>query len=267
MHSDPTDRWVTCYKRNPAAKLRLFCFSYAGGGASVFRLWHGALSPDVEVCAVQLPGREHRFSEPPITRTSELIPALGEAIAPLLDRPFVLFGHSLGALNAFCLARWLRKRSDKGQVPRRLVVSARAAPHLPLLRPPVHALPEARFIEELRYYDATPAAVLADAELRALFLPVLRADFALFESYTHEAEPPLDCPIVALAGRADHTVSEERIAAWHEHTTGPFTLHRIPGGHFFLNTSQAELLRVLDQELQQLGLALTAAPTRSARGA
>lgn len=260
MSSDATDRWVIRHKRNPAAKLRLFCFSYAGGGASVFRLWHAALSPDIEVCAVQLPGREHRFSEPLITRTSELVPAVGEAIAPLLDRPFVLFGHSLGGLTAFCLARWLRQR--KGPEPRRLVVSARAAPHLPLLRPPVHALPEARFIEELRFYDATPTAVLADAELRALFLPVLRADFALFETYTHEAEPPLDCPIVALSGSTDHTVSEERIAAWQEHTTGAFTLHRIPGGHFFLNTAQAELLRVLEQDLQRLGLALTRAPTR-----
>jgi medium-chain acyl-[acyl-carrier-protein] hydrolase len=260
MQVDPTDRWVIRYKRNPAAKLRLFCFSYAGGGVSVFRLWPGALSPDVEVCAVQLPGREQRFREPLISRISELVPAVGEAIAPLLDRPFALFGHSLGALNAFCLARWLRRHV--GKRPLRLFVSARSAPHLPLVRPPVHGLPEARFIEELRFYDATPAAVLADAGLRALFLPVLRADFALFEGYTHEAEPPLDTPIVALAGSSDHTVAEERIAAWREHTSGPFSLHVVPGGHFFVNTSQAAVLQLIDKELQRLGLALTAAAVR-----
>lgn len=263
MATDPTDRWVIRYRRNPAAKLRLFCFPYGGGSASIYRQWPGGLSPDVEICAVQLPGREQRFSEPPITSLAELLPAAGEAIGPLLDRPFALFGHSMGALIAFCLARWLRQ---KDKVPLRLFVSGRGAPHLPLLRPAVHGLPEALFLEELRYYDATPAAVLEDAELRALFLPMLRADFALFERYRHEEEPPLACPIVAFTGSADHTLPQERAAAWRQHTRGAFTLHTLPGGHFFLNTSQAALLAQLERELQglELGLAAGAALSPSA---
>ncbi len=204
--------------------------------------------PELEVCAIQLPGREQRFQETPLTRMEALIPALGESITPLLDRPFVLFGHSLGALIAFCLARWLRQ--VQRPLPHLLVASGRVAPHVRSPRPPVHHLSDDAFIQELNYFGATPKSVLDDPELRALFLPLLRADFALFETYTFEPERPLPCPIVACTGSQDHTVHRSDVEAWREHTQSSFVLHEIVGGHFFLNTATAALLAVLSEELR-----------------
>jgi surfactin synthase thioesterase subunit len=164
-----------------------------------------------------------------------------------MDRPFALFGHSIGALIAFNLARWLREHA--GLSPALLLVSGRYAPHLPSLRPAVHALPDDRFFAELKYYGATPDELLHDEDLRALFLPVLRADFALFETATYISQAPLSCPIVALSGQDDHTVTLERVEAWREHTTNRFTLRELPGGHFFLNTHRGALLAALGEEL------------------
>lgn len=256
MPPELTATWIVRNAPNEAAALRLFCLPYSGGSASVFRQWQRLLSiPELEVCAIQLPGREQRFQERPFFHMHELIPALGEAILPLLDRPFVLFGHSLGALIAFCLSRWLR--SEQRRLPRLLMVSGRAAPQVGLRRPPVHHLPDTAFIQELAYYGATPKAVLDDPELRELFLPMLRADFSLFETYTHKEEPPLPCPIVACTGESDHAVLRADVESWRVHTASTFTLHTFDGGHFFLNTASAALLQILAGELR----ALLAAPS------
>lgn len=247
MSIDSSNNWVIRFQPNPAAKMRLFCLPYAGGATTVFRTWGSVLGPQVEVCAVQLPGRDTRWKERPFEQLSALTPVLGEALRPMLDKPFAIFGYSVGALIGYCLTRWLHHQSLPA--PQLLAVAARAAPHLPRLRPAVHGLSDALFIQELHRFGGTPNAVLENQELRELFLPVLRADFALFETYVHVSEPPLSCPIAAFAGSADATTSIEQVQAWQEHTTGRFSLNTILGGHFFVNTALSTLLQKLSAEL------------------
>ena len=257
--SDRTSRWVVRHRPEPQARLRLFCFPYAGGGASIYRLWPAGLPRAVEVCAIQLPGHEERIRERPHTRMAALLPQLTEGLLPLLDdRPFALFGHSMGALMAFSFARHLRARGLAEPV--LLALSGRAAAHLPAERPPAHALPEAAFLRELTLYGGASDALLQSAELRELFLPILRADFELFETHVHTPEPPLRCPVVTFAGLDDARYPPAQVAQWREHTSGPFASHTLAGGHFFLNTARAPLLSLLGDAL--LRVLPGAAPVR-----
>ncbi len=241
------DSWIACRKPRPQARLRLFCFPYAGGSALIFRTWSDGLPADVEVCPIQLPGRGTRLMEPPFTQLSPLIQALAQALLPLLDKPFAFFGHSLGALVSFELARQLRRQY--GVQPVRLFVSASRAPQLPHRGLPVHTLPAGDFLAELRRLNGTPRAMLAHEELMQISLPVLRADFAVYETYVYPTEPPLNSPISAFGGLRDRTVSQSDLEAWREQTRVSFSLQMFPGDHFFLNTTQPLLLRVLSQEL------------------
>lgn len=224
----------------PAAPLRLVCLPYAGGAASIYRQWPQALSPDIEVVAVQPPGRENRLREAPHQRMGDLIDELMAALESSLDRPLGLFGHSLGALTAYELAHALVRR---GHPPACLVVSGRRAPHLPALRPPMAHLDDAAFIERLRELGGTPEAVLLHDELMELLLPVLRADFALLESYQPTEYPPLPCPMLVCGGIDDDDVSLADLDAWRPHAAGAFRVARFPGGHFYLAGDAADDLR------------------------
>jgi medium-chain acyl-[acyl-carrier-protein] hydrolase len=241
--------WVVLPRPNPGARLRLFCFPYAGGGASVFTAWPEGLPDEVEVCAVQPPGREGRLSEAPFTDVHALVEALHPALRPHLDRPFALFGHSNGAVMAFELARALRRAG--GPMPVRLIASGRPAPQLPLEEPPVHALPDEAFTREIRRFSGTPDAVLENAELMELLMPLLRADFQLGETYAARDEPPLPVPITAVGGVDDHEVRREQVEGWREQTTRDFRLAMLPGGHFFLLDQRDLLLREIAADLRR----------------
>jgi medium-chain acyl-[acyl-carrier-protein] hydrolase len=208
------------------------------------------LPADVEVCPVQLPGRGTRLTEPPFTQLSRLVQALAEALFPLLDKPFAFFGHSLGALVSFELARQLRRQHGVGVQPVHLFVSADRAPQIPYRDLPIHSLPEGQFLVELRRLKGTPREALEDEELMQSMLPVLRADFAVYETYVFSTEPPLNCPISTYGGLQDHKVSRGDLEAWRDQTSVSFSLRMFPGDHFFLNTTQPVLLRVLSQELR-----------------
>jgi medium-chain acyl-[acyl-carrier-protein] hydrolase len=247
------DPWLAYLRPRPRPSVRLFCFPYAGGGASVFRGWADGLPDSVEVCPVQLPGREARFREPAFTRLGPLTDAVAGALRPYLDRPFALFGHSLGALVAFELARRLDR--DGGPQPVRLFVSGCAAPSVPRGGRPIHGLPDSAFRAELRRLNGTPAAVLDNAELMEILLPTLRADFALCETYAFAPRPPLTCPISCWGGLGDDTASRQDLDAWREQTAGPFRLRMLPGDHFFVRSARPLLLRSLAQELLAAGAA------------
>jgi medium-chain acyl-[acyl-carrier-protein] hydrolase len=240
--------WIVRSKPHP--RLRLFCFPYAGGGASIFRLWSKELPEEVEVCPVYLPGRENRFVEPGFTDAQALAQTLTNELLPYTDIPFALFGHSMGGLISYGWACHLR--TAHGLTPAHIFISGQRAPQLPPSHAPIHHLPDAAFLDELFRLGGTPAAVMQNKELMELMLPLLRADFTLYETYTYTPAEPFECPISAYYGEQDHLVSAKELAAWREHTHGSFTLTGIPGNHFFLQSSQYLLLQAINQDLVKL---------------
>jgi medium-chain acyl-[acyl-carrier-protein] hydrolase len=240
--------WLVSRKPNPRAVVRLFCFPYGGGGNSIFRAWQKSLPEAIEICPVQLPGRESRIKEPPFTELSPLVLAAAQALAPQLDKPFAFFGHSMGALVSFELARHLRRGG--GPQPVHLFVSGRCSPQT-LKEPLAGDLPDSEFSEVLRRSNGTPEEVLENRELMELMLPVVRADFAVCNSYVYAPEPPFSFPITAFGGLEDRGVGRDCIEGWREHTTGPFVLRMLPGNHFFLNTSTGPLLEAISKELER----------------
>jgi medium-chain acyl-[acyl-carrier-protein] hydrolase len=243
--------WLLCPRPNRRALLRLFCFPYAGGGASIFRAWPERLSASVEVCAVQLPGRANRLGEPPVTCLQSLAQSLTQALRDYLDKPFAFFGHSLGAILGFEAARHLRKEYDL--LPTHLMVSGARAPHVLRVESPTYDLPESAFLEELRRLNGTPAEALANDELMRLMLPLLRADFALVQTYKYRDELPLACPITAFGGRQDPGVEQRHLQYWAQQTTARFSLHLLPGDHFFLRSAESALLEIISIELNRPG--------------
>jgi medium-chain acyl-[acyl-carrier-protein] hydrolase len=242
--------WIGCPKPNPQARLRLFCFPYAGGGASIYRSWPDGLPQSVEVCAIQLPGRERRLLEPPFTNLGLLVETIAQSILPYLDKPFAFFGHSMGAKISFELAQ--RLLTNNTLTPTHLFISASRAPHLPTRRRPLHDLPEDEFIEELRLLNGTPKEVLEHPELMKLMIPILRADFSINETYQHSAAPALDLPITAFGGLQDQNVSREDLEAWRDYTSASFTTRMLPGDHFFIHVSQSVLLRAVSEDLHRV---------------
>ncbi|HVP49081.1 MAG TPA: alpha/beta fold hydrolase [Bryobacteraceae bacterium] len=238
-----TARWFPSIRESEQAKLRLFCFPYAGGGASVFRGWAGRLPEGVAVCPVRLPGRETRLGERPFDAMGELLAALRTVIDPYLDKPFAFFGHSLGAVIAFELERLLAARSTC------LFVSGARAPQLRRDHVPPPPPSDDELIEELRRLDGIPSEILENRELMQLALPALRADTALYRNYVYREELPLHCPIRAYGGLDDERITRGDLEAWGAETTHSFRLEMFPGGHFFLETHQEAFLTALARDL------------------
>ncbi|MDZ8184152.1 MAG: thioesterase domain-containing protein [Nostoc sp. ChiSLP02] len=239
--------WLVYPKPNPQANLRLFCFPFAGASASFFKPWADQLLPQIEVCAVQLPGRENRIKELLFTQLVPLLQEMIPALLPEFDRPFALFGHSLGALICFELVRQLRRL--KHRQPFHLFISARQAPNSPDLHPPIHQLPEAEFFQQVCRFNGTPSVILQNARLMKLFLSILRADLAIAETYSYIEEAPLDCPISVFGGLQDEVVLTASLDGWREQTSSKFQLHTFSGNHFFLKSNQQEILQVISQTL------------------
>lgn len=241
--------WLSCPRPNLTAPLRLLCLPYAGGGGSVFRSWPAGLDGVAEVCPVVLPGREARFRERPFTRMEPLLDSLQDGISRHLDRPFAIFGHSMGALIAFELARALQR--DRGVSPVCLIVSGSRPPHASFADADVHGLPDEEFLECLHSrYHAIPDIVRQNRELAEIVMPALRADFELLETYRLKAADRVACPIVALGGTADQTVRPDELQAWSRHTEGEFRCRLFDGDHFFIRSAESDLLKLIDSELK-----------------
>lgn len=233
----------------PAPRRRLVCFAYAGGSASSFHDWPSALPSDLDVCAVQLPGRGSRFREPTIGVLGELLDRLVPALTFPDALPTYFFGHSLGALLSFEVAR----RPD---LPCRdalagLVMSGASAPRLRGPSRGMHLLDDAALTAELENYNGTPPEVLAHRELMELVLPAIRADFALVERYQYAQAAPLQWPMAVFAGERDDFVSAAQVEGWRAETSGPFEIHSFPGDHFFLQGLRDEVLARLDEVLSR----------------
>jgi medium-chain acyl-[acyl-carrier-protein] hydrolase len=243
-----TGRWVVTPRPNPGARLRLLCCPYAGGGVGVFRTWSERLGPDVEVSALQLPGRFGRFGEPPYRRLDALVQDALEPLRAWLRPPYGIFGHSMGALIGFELTRALRAAGEP--LPEVLVVAAHRAPTVPGPPPSLHLLSDSEFLDYVKRFDGLPEEIVAREELRDLVLPTLRSDFELCDNYDHRHGTPLGCPIVALAGADDRGVPPWCIEPWAEETGDRFEMHTIAGGHFFIDTARDEVLALIAAELE-----------------
>ncbi|NJR71043.1 MAG: thioesterase [Synechococcales cyanobacterium CRU_2_2] len=238
---------LVCFKPNPDATLRLFCFPFAGGSAQVYYDWPKVLPPSIELHAVELPGRGRRFAEEPLTALGPLVRSLVPHIQRQADKPFIFFGHSLGGLIAFELARRLQQLG--GSSPLHLYVSAARAPQIERPHPSIFALPDAQFIEAIRCYDGTPEAILENQELMELLLPSLRADFSVLENYRYQPIPLLTCPLSAFSGKADEITRAEEVQPWEAQTQSQFVHQFVEGGHFFVN--QPAFIRIFSQTVQR----------------
>ena len=233
------------------ALARLFCLPYAGAGASRYFRWSSYFPREVEVCPILLPGREARLKDPPFSDMQDLVYALAETLLPALDRPYAVFGHSMGALIGFELARCLRR--EMGCTPIHLFVSGHRAPHLPDTTDPLHDLPDREFCEQVRRLDGAVPALLDHPELHELMLPTLRADFTLCGSYAFSPEPPLDCPISAFGGVDDSSVGHDALVAWGEHTSRRLMVRLFAGGHLFVNDCEQAVAASILQDLADPG--------------
>jgi len=222
----------------------------------IFKSWTESLPDSVEIFGFEPPGRGIRLREAAFKRIGPLVESVTAALLPYLDKPFVLFGHSMGARIVFEIARNLRR--ENRPMPRHLFVSGSPAPQIKDEDPPTYNLPEAEFIDEVRKLNGTPKEVLEHQELLQLMLPLLRADFEVVQTYQYTSERPLECPITALGGLQDKEVKRQDLEGWQEQTTGSFTLRMFPGNHFFLHTDQSLLMRALSQDLLQIVHSITA---------
>jgi medium-chain acyl-[acyl-carrier-protein] hydrolase len=239
--------WFAPGRGNTRAACRLFCIPHVGGTASAFRGWDHALFDIVEVCPVQLPGREKRLREKPFSDLMLLVQAIADVLPT--DKPYALFGHSMGALLTFELAREMRRR--RMPVPFHLFLSAYPAPDsMVYADPPLHTLPDAEFIEKIRRLNGTPEQILQDASMMEMLLPMLRADYCVVETYAYQPEAPLHCPITAFGGDQDPDAPHEKLVGWRKETAQSFALKIFPGNHFFLFEVTAQILGQVSRTIE-----------------
>jgi medium-chain acyl-[acyl-carrier-protein] hydrolase len=228
----------------PGAALRLLCFPHAGGAPTAFFPWNALLGQEIECLGVQYPGRGQRFREEPLTSISDLAHGIINRLTDVSDKPFAFYGHSLGGLVAFELARCLRRLGMPG--PQHLFVGASRPPHLESPFGPIHMLPEGEFVEALQArYGGIPAAIYEDREVLRVFMAAMRADFTAYEHYRMVDEAPLQVPITAFAGAEDQVVTAASMREWAVHTDTGFELKVLPGGHFFPNSSIGTLIQTI----------------------
>ncbi|CAL9339834.1 thioesterase II family protein [Streptomyces sp. enrichment culture] len=246
--------WIRRWNQGPAARLTLICLPHAGGSAGFYRPWAALTPPEVELVGIQYPGREDRFDDPASTGMGELVTAVADAVLPLLDRPYALFGHSMGSAVAWELAHELDRRGVPG--PRRLFASGRAAPGTAVTGQ-LHRQDDDVLCAELARLGGTSREVLDDPGLRPLVLTAVRHDYRIIETHRPDRRPPLSCPIHVLTGDADPELGAERsregAGGWADLTTARTEVRVFPGDHFYLTPRRREVvttvLRRLDPSL------------------
>lgn len=243
--------WLVFFNRKPNAVARLFCFHYGGGSASAFRQWEDYLPSSVELAAIQLPGRESRFNEPYERQIVSLSGNLINLISGYLDKPYVVFGHSLGAIVGY---EWIRAlKASRLPQPELFIPSGMPAPKYVEDEVPIGNLPENEFVETLsKNYGETLANLLKQQKIRDVFIPQLRADFQLLENYRFKSGEVFDCPIFSLAGIDEKNISEEKMLDWSRCTTAQLITKRFPGGHFFIHSAQEEVLQTIANKLDSV---------------
>ncbi|MFJ6141800.1 thioesterase II family protein [Kitasatospora sp. NPDC092286] len=244
---DTGTTWLRRYHPAPeAAEATVVCFPHAGGAATYYQPMALALSGSADVLAVQYPGRQDRRHEPPLVDIAELADRAAEALLPRIDGPLVLFGHSMGAVIAFEVAR--RLEEGAGVSPEALYVSGRRAPSTFRIED-LHTRGDRALLGEIRGLSGTDSGVLDDEEIVAMILPALRADYRAIETYRSAPGARVDCPVVALTGDRDPKATVAEVAAWREHTTGTFELKVLPGDHFYLTADPGAVVAEIARRL------------------
>ncbi len=246
MTDDDAGLWIREYHPAAPGSVQLVCLPHAGGSASYYFPVSRALAPEVEVLAIQYPGRQDRRQEPLVRDLPELARRVHAVLRPRIDRPLALFGHSMGASLAFEVARLLEH--EDGVAPLWLFASGRRAPSQ-VRDERTHQLDDRGLIADVRRLSGTEGGLLGDDEVLRMILPAIRADYTAAETYRYQPGPPLSTPITAFTGDSDRKATVEEVRAWEEHTTGGFDLHTYAGGHFFLNRHQAAVLDVIRSRL------------------
>jgi medium-chain acyl-[acyl-carrier-protein] hydrolase len=241
--------WLRPATASTQAALRLFCCAHAGGGAAAFNGWSQALPQRFEVIRVQLPGREDNLQGPPARSIDAITPRLVRDVMPLLDRPFAFYGHSMGAIVMFELARALRRAARP--LPLVLFVSGRRAPRLPLSHQPLYPLHDDALVEQMRLMGTPMPQLLGKARWRERYLPTIRADLEVSDRYRYHIEPPLECSIQGFGGTADPIVKPWEWQAWRDETSGGFKAQALSGRHFFDRCGQQALLQEIGGVLKR----------------
>jgi medium-chain acyl-[acyl-carrier-protein] hydrolase len=239
--------WFEHLSREKQPALRMFCFPYAGGSSQVFRTWQRYFPPEIDLCLAHLPGRGPRISEKAYTSLQSLVSALAEHLCDQIDIPFVFYGHSMGSLISFELARELFRKYNTG--PRHLFLSGRYAPQWPKNERATFSLPEDEFIAEVRDLNGTPDELLNDPETRQLFLPLLRADFQLVQTYKYQKDQPLPCPLTIYGGLQDRRVPVESLRDWSSHSISDCKVRMFNGDHFFIRSCEKEFVNMLRNDV------------------
>jgi surfactin synthase thioesterase subunit len=238
--------WFGRTLANADGRLVLFCFPPVGTGSMFFRKWLNTRLQEIVISPVQLPGREHRMMEQPFERLKPLVQKLLDVLP--YEQPFAFFGHSMGALLSFEVARGLRRQGLPG--PRHMFVSGASAPQLPR-KPPRYHLPDQEFVEALRALGGTADVILNDVALLQDFLPMLRADFAVIDTYEYLQEEPLDSPIHVFGGKQDNEVPCGELLSWRSQTRTEFTSRMFPGGHFYIQTVWEKVIEDISRIIQR----------------
>jgi medium-chain acyl-[acyl-carrier-protein] hydrolase len=240
-------KWFLVTRPKPQATYRLFCFPYAGGSASIYTSW-GALLPDtVELVAIQPPGRANRLSEGLMTSVREMGAALAQQMPSWLDRPYLIYGHSLGAIVGFEMLHALA--STGLPMPLRFFSAARRSPQTTPLQPPIHDYPLEEFKAELRKLNGTPEHILQNQELMQIFVPILRADLQAAHTYHRAPDVQLDCEVSLFSGARDDKVTPEEIRGWQAHFRKPADFRSFPGGHFFMEDDKQSVVNAICESL------------------
>ncbi len=237
------NKWIVVPTPRPAAKIILLCFPFAGGSSNSFRSWAGILPPSVELWAIELPGHGSRLSEPLVESIEDLIAPLSEGIVESLEKPFAIFGHSMGALLGFEVALYLQNQYQK--IAQHVFLSGHGAPGTPRHEPEIHHLPKPEFIAKIKEYNGTPQEVLENEELMDLMFPILKADFKLCETYQHQNSDQLRAPITALGGIQDPSITRQDMEQWAQFTSNSFNVRFFPGDHFYLLHQKINLLKAI----------------------
>ena len=238
--------WCRRFRPSRTAAARLVCLPHAGGSAPFFLPVAAALSPGVDVVAIQYPGRQDRRNETPASDLAVLADKVCAVLRRQPEMPLTIFGHSMGASLGFEVSR--RLEAD-GRGPVRLVTSGRRAPSA-LRDEKVHLLGDEGILAEIRKLNGTSSSVLGDDEMMRAALPALRADYKAAETYRSAPDVMVSCPIIALTGDSDPKTTMEEAEAWARHTTGSFEIQVFPGGHFFLTEHTNQVIKILDKHFQ-----------------